>query len=385
MLFNFLFVYIEINVICILLCVIVNFMVGGDLRNQREVLVFRAMTIVYMFMLAIDCFTQLTFRQVISVDPLLLGITYALHMSGLSLMAFLWLQFMEFEIDAEISRSKTFWAVFGIPLIVNLILIFTSIKTGLLFRINENGVYERGPYFSIQMYVSYFYFLVAAMHAVFEAARETSPIRRRHLFIVASYIIIPSIGGLLQIVFSNGVPVVAPSIAVCIFFIFTNIQREQIHHDALTGLDNRKSLSSHLDDMISKVTESQPFYLYILDADDFKKVNDVHGHQAGDKALKIIAEALKSPGIGCDRFVARFGGDEFVVLASNLPGDWGSPQEYSDHVNKELARLTDESGLGFKVSVSAGYAKCISNLTDPTMLMEEADKMLYENKRKKAA
>ena len=383
MLFNFVFIYIEINVICIALCVIVLSMVSTDLGNIREVKSFRAMTCTFIAMLIIDCLTQLTFRGVLYVPAPLLATAYVLHMSGFGVMAYFWLQFMELQIGSELSRSKKLRVLFLIPLILLLVLTATSPATGWLFRINEQGVFERGPFFALQMFISYFYFATASVHAMITASRTNSLTKKRQLHRVASYIIIPSIGGILQIVFSNGVPVVAPSIAVCIFFIFVNIQRRQIHHDALTELDNRKSLDDHLEEMVSEVTERKPFYLFMLDIDGFKGINDQYGHLAGDRALKVVADTLRCSEIKGNRFVARYGGDEFVILTSDLESFGDDPDALPSRINEVLREKCAEADLGFELSISAGYSKCTSKLTNVTLLLNEADSRLYENKRHK--
>jgi diguanylate cyclase (GGDEF)-like protein/PAS domain S-box-containing protein len=103
-------------------------------------------------------------------------------------------------------------------------------------------------------------------------------------------------------------------------------------HDALTGLGNRALLRERLERILGEPRERQrPGALLLIDLDDFKTLNDSSGHDMGDLLLKEVACRL----MGCVRMgdsVARFGGDEFVVLIENLGGDHRTAMEESGAV-----------------------------------------------------
>ena len=87
--------------------------------------------------------------------------------------------------------------------------------------------------------------------------------------------------------------------------------------DPLTGLYNRRYAEAYLKDAIKNATEgAQPFTLMIADIDHFKKINDVHGHSAGDAVLRMVADRLRQ-GLRSVDLVARYGGEEFLIV---LPG-----------------------------------------------------------------
>jgi diguanylate cyclase (GGDEF)-like protein len=93
------------------------------------------------------------------------------------------------------------------------------------------------------------------------------------------------------------------------------------NHDPLTGLINRHRFSEVLDQERAQVAQrGKPSALMFIDLDQFKYVNDMYGHAAGDDLLKCIAERLKA-GLGERGVVCRFGGDEFIVLVSNVVKD----------------------------------------------------------------
>lgn len=96
-------------------------------------------------------------------------------------------------------------------------------------------------------------------------------------------------------------------------------QRQKALIDPLTGLPNRAAWSERLDHEVAQWQQhGNPLLLAILDLDHFKRINDNYGHLAGDKVLKLIAGVLRKRLRGSD-FIARFGGEEFVLLVPDTP------------------------------------------------------------------
>jgi diguanylate cyclase (GGDEF)-like protein len=144
--------------------------------------------------------------------------------------------------------------------------------------------------------------------------------------------------------------------------------------DPLTGLYNRRFCEERLRAEISRADEqNDPLMVIALDLDNFKAINDRHGHSAGDLVLKEFARRLSRATRGSDVAV-RLGGDEFLVILPECP-----PRE----VQIVLSRLTsfevDCDGKKVAVSSSRGWAQ--HRLTEtPEQLMQRADRALYEEK-----
>lgn len=153
---------------------------------------------------------------------------------------------------------------------------------------------------------------------------------------------------------------------------------DQVIRDAGTGLLNRRYVFETLPDMVAScVRAGVPLSVVLADLDHFKRINDTHGHAAGDRALRMVATAM-SEAAG-DAVVARFGGEEFVVL---LPGV-GSADAVAraEAMRAACAAVAISAREGeITVTLSAGVATGQGAGMDPARLIEAADRALYAAK-----
>jgi len=154
---------------------------------------------------------------------------------------------------------------------------------------------------------------------------------------------------------------------------------KQALHDALTGLPNRYYLTEKIDEEIARFRRNpQRFACLFIDLDNFKHVNDSLGHEAGDRVLRDAAERIKSAVREYD-LVARFGGDEFVVIATGL-ADKAVAGRVAEDIIKTLTTpfILDESA--FDLSASVGIAIYPEDSRNASELMRAADAAMYAAK-----
>ncbi len=151
-------------------------------------------------------------------------------------------------------------------------------------------------------------------------------------------------------------------------------------HDALTDLPNRFLFSDHLDRAIARVQRSgSQVAVLFCDLDWFKEVNDTLGHSAGDEVLVAASQRLRTHLRPSD-VLARFGGDEFAVLADELP----STTEVIALANRLVQAMAEPipvAGTTVQLGLSVGVALSTPTST-PTTLLQEADRAVYEAKGK---
>ncbi len=151
---------------------------------------------------------------------------------------------------------------------------------------------------------------------------------------------------------------------------------EKAIRDPLTGLYNRSFLMERLQSLISKAKRKETeLKLVFLDLNNFKQVNDIYGHEEGDKVLKGVANIIKNSFREYD-LVARYGGDEFVVVLEENNDDINISQ-IVERINKNIKKLFEK----YKISVSFGYASSNETL-DIEELIALADGRMYQNKNK---
>lgn len=151
-------------------------------------------------------------------------------------------------------------------------------------------------------------------------------------------------------------------------------------HDALTGLANRRYFSSELEHEIHAARQSgTPLSVCICDIDQFKQVNDRHGHGAGDEAIQALARCL-ADGIRSGDLAARWGGDEFCLLlhGTNVAGAEICVERIREKFHSLVFKARD--GGEYAVAASFGIAG-LENGMSSTAMLELADQALYRAKQ----
>lgn len=150
--------------------------------------------------------------------------------------------------------------------------------------------------------------------------------------------------------------------------------REHARTDPLTGLGNRRLYKEKLaEELVRAERYRAPFVIAIFDIDDFKRVNDVHGHAVGDQVLQRVSDAIRATMRKSD-VAARWGGEEFIVLMPHSLKKGGS-------ILAERIRARVERDLGdLEVTVSGGVAGYPTDGATESALFEFADRALYRAK-----
>ncbi len=156
-------------------------------------------------------------------------------------------------------------------------------------------------------------------------------------------------------------------------------EREYARKDMLTGLANRVELLDRLEiEQGHSERSGRPYSVLFIDIDLFKALNDTHGHQVGDEALKMLASILRSSSRKVD-VAARLGGDEFVLL---LPD---TDEQSCEVMIKRIEAATKQAfeEQFWQVSVSIGKSTKIGKTKDVDSVIRLADENMYEAKKAK--
>lgn len=144
-----------------------------------------------------------------------------------------------------------------------------------------------------------------------------------------------------------------------------------VERDLLTGLVNYPSFQKLFNDLVD-----QSIWLFVIDMDDFKSLNDTYGHLLGNRALQAAADAFCSS-VRAEDIVCRMGGDEFLILCSDIDGI-RTAESLLERIKSHVEGVDLERGCRLSVSIGATAIGTTDSLESA---FERADKALYEAKR----
>ncbi len=263
-----------------------------------------------------------------------------------------------------------------VPLAVMLGLILSNLSTHHLFEIDASGKYVRHGLFQVQMGVLVLATSVFSLRLLFQAHGETDPVKRGHERLVATFPLCLLIAWALSIV-GESIPVICVAITLELLCLVMGTSTQQISMDKLTQVNNRQNLMGFLEYKL--YNHDEKLFLLMMDLDYFKTINDSYGHLEGDDALIRAAKALK---LACDGYkrrpyIARYGGDEFIVVIESTKAD---ADALVAHIREVLDELNGKAQRPYELKFSIGMSEYHPGMT-ANDLIEAADNALYEIKR----
>jgi len=174
-------------------------------------------------------------------------------------------------------------------------------------------------------------------------------------------------------------PVVV-GLAICLHrsSLVTDLYRSS-RTDTETGLLNHTAWTEHATGVLSRSRrEHQPVTVLFCDLDNFKSVNDTHGHLAGDKVLIAVADCLRRELRGHDG-IGRYGGEEFVIILDRVP--LREAQHVADRLRAAISALPLDNDLRITVSIGLAHGYSHDPRLDLQQLITRADTALYDAKK----
>lgn len=312
-------------------------------------------------------------RQGPAVHAAFLAVTalyYAVH----PIMCFLWYLYVDFSVSRAWKYLRRRIIVLAVPILAVIGLSIASVFcNNCFFYIGADNIYHRGKLFMVMAAVSFAYIIYSMILAVARRGK----IRQADFKTLVFLPILPLLGGVAQTLF-YGVSITWVCMTLGILVIFVKYQNSQLSTDFLTGLYNRRQLDSYLSAK-EQSADRKTMAGLMIDIDYFKTINDTYGHAEGDRALASVADILKRTFRESD-FVARYGGDEFVVIVDvNNQTD----------LEKALARLhanvesfNMKKQMPYKISLSIGSGLYEPGKSSAAEFMKRIDTLMYAEKER---
>ncbi|MDO5561023.1 MAG: GGDEF domain-containing protein [Oscillospiraceae bacterium] len=364
--------------IVLVFLMLINFGTRDAKKNDTADKLFDTLLIVNMSLLVSDLLLWIIngaeFRFSHFLNNTFTCIYYIMH----PVICFTWLIYCEYKIYSDAEKIKKKLPVYFLPIIITVILTFISCRKPFLFWIDDNNFYHRGKCFILFFCLSFIYIAHTIIIIHYALIRNRRSEFRRKCKVLLIYPLFPFIGGIIQTLLPD-VAILWVCSAIALLILFFHLQNTKITKDALTGVNNRRCFESFIEFKLDN-RKLQYLFLFMIDIDKFKLINDRYGHLTGDDALKNTSSLLIRSVCRSD-FIARIGGDEFVIIGERETKT--DILETINEINSQFRIFNDEGTTKYKLSLSIGC--CIITKDDclsADELISAADSRMYDEKQK---
>lgn len=370
--------YSEINIFCFLILLMISYKVLTGLDKQNTQRLFFYVLLSQMIFFLLDMLWVWIDGELFSASATINWLVNGLYYIQAGIGGYAWLVYSESMQSSQIVKKPANLWLASIPLWILVIFTLISYQTGWIFYIDSNNHYHRGKLHFIQLTVTYGYTLFTAGKAFLLALKKENIVNRSKYLTLASYVVCPLIFGTAQILVP-GQPLLCMGLTLSFLNVYFTLQGQLVSVDPLTQLNNRNQLMRTLVSRVSHYDGRTHLYVLIMDVDLFKKINDKFGHVEGDAAIVRVADALKQVCAEQNHFVARYGGDEFIVICETE--NETEVEELCRKIQERITELNKKDQAKYELSLSIGYSEYTPQIESVQAFIEHADRELYKVKR----
>lgn len=318
--------------------------------------------------------TVSSYRDSLFLNSYLLTLMWQLSLL-LSIVSVFYLVLNELKEKYQRNDLKSDWA-YVVPAIFEAsLLVFFNISA---FSATDVSLISTATGISLYFIIN-FYILIGSWLCyktyVYNLDFDIKYVARNHFFF---YLILCTVLFLQQLIF--GYIDFATSITTFLMFNIMTHSKTLISQDALSGVNNRVSFNKFINNAFVSREHGAAFIVFI-DIDKFKHINDTYGHIEGDEAISLVGKTLKSIAGETNSFVARMGGDEFVLVVNG--SDENKVKRIIQNITYELEERLIFSNKQYDLSVSCGYVPVAPDSKNIKELIAKADKLMYLDKQNK--
>lgn len=368
--------YLEINIVCIVILLTLFDKFKDECEINHTSKYYEKTLLATTFFSFFDLIGGILGGTMYEYNRLVLIVSNSLYFFSGSLIGYFYTNYILHKIGKE--EKKWQKALIFIPVLLVTILLVINLFNGMLFTINENNLYSRGKYIYIYSIVIATYIIVMGANLVYCYFKNIDNKKLKEEFKkLLIFTSIPIVSALIQN-FNYGITLGQVGLTLSVLLIYLNGQKKDSNIDELTGIYNRRAFNRN----VSRLFNSKKLmFLMLMDANDFKMINDKYGHLEGDKALVAIANILKNAISNTDKdyFLARYGGDEFIIVGEIKSQD--DVDELMLQIEEEEKRYNKETKNKYNIKLSIGYSLRNNEHTSVESLIEAADNKMYARKK----
>ena len=364
--------YLEINIICIIiLLAIFDKFKDESLNNSSDKYYEKTLlaTISFsLFALISGIFngTSYNFSQIILI------ISHSLYFFSESLIGYFYTNYILKRINLQEKRKYKF--ILYIPLILSIFFLIINFFQKTLFTISIDNLYSPSKYIYLYNLINVLYVLIIITNLIsyyFYNKNSKNEIKSLILFTL-----LPVVSAGIQN-YNYGIILGQVGFTLSELLIYFNNQKKEANYDELTSVYNRRAFNKRANKIFYS---NKSMFLMLMDADDFKIINDKYGHLEGDKALIQIAYILNRAINNTHKnySLARYGGDEFVIVGNIQNKD--EVAQLINQIEEEEKKYNKETNNKYNIKLSIGYALQNDNHTSVEDLIKEADALMSAKK-----
>ena len=371
---SYLTLYNLVNVFCILFALLFMAFSNRGLHDLTQKRVFNIALIGLIFLFASDTLWYSMDQKAIPQNIFISHLLKDLYFFFSCFCGFMWFIYFELTIKSKFLTNKRFLLYTSSLFWLGLVLLVINAFTNIIFKIDlvdGSLVYSRGPLFPLIYVIIYVYVVTSSIRCIYFGIK--TEVDKGKYFILATFPIIPLICAAIQLFYWR-LPVACIGLIFSCSICYLETIEAQISTDSLLDINNRRKIMIYIHKAIHNYN-GDDLYLFMLDLNKFKSINDTYGHLTGDQALIITTESIKKILLKYSKVqFGRYGGDEFIIL-----GYINDPEALINDINIALADASKD--LEYELSISIGYAKYDSSIKTVKEFIDIADDMLYEKKK----
>ncbi len=371
--------YVEANIVCIILFLIMLLRSIKGIDRQMKQNIFNKVMVYHVLYFISDIIWELVATGFIVKNRWTVTIPNLSNAILLFCLTYYWFYYIEVSQGAKYILNKR---NITLTLAGGIIPIDISIFLFLFFpQLMINPDYTTTiVYQSLFVVAPIFYTMLAAAQSLHRAFKKENYVFFSHFLMCGFYPIMLVVFGVCQILFLKA-PIFCFGTTTLMVYVYIASLDNLVSIDPLTGLNNRAQLKRYVAQESAKGTQDNQHFIIMLDLNRFKAINDNYGHYEGDKAIIKAAEAIKTAcGSLSDLrpFISRYGGDEFMVIIRT--DDVKDVEHIESRIKEALEEENMRSKTPYQLSASIGHAPYNGDVAEFVEALNKADEALYKDK-----
>lgn len=371
--------YVEANIVSIIIFTMMLLRELGSVGKQTKQVVFINIIFAHIIYFLSDICWALILGKYLPPIPFLVASVNIINSFVLSAITGFWFVYVELSQGEKYTGSLRMRLLVLLPVLVSAVIMISLFVffPGTVMTEEYNITLT---YYLIFLSVPVFYIIISTVKSLIRALRKENFAVRSLYLTSATYPVALAAIGVVQTLWVK-VPMFCFGCSIMMLYVYISSLNDQVSFDEFTKLNNRTQLKKYIAGDIPKQNSGKrDRYVLMIDLNKFKYINDHYGHVEGDYAIKRAADALvlACSGSPLKTFIARYGGDEFIIIVKS--DDEDSVKKLCLSIKDTLIRLNKESGADYELTASIGYASYAGDISSFQAALSEADDALYKEK-----